>query len=194
MAIVCDPCRMEQVPLYVLVGPSGVGKGTVLGRLRDAHPEVVLSVSATTRDPRTGEVDGEHYFFVDDAEFDRLIACDQLLEWAVVHGKHRYGTPISWVEEQQKLGRTAVLEVDVEGARQVAKRMPEAKIIFLAPPSWDELESRLRGRGTESEAELQARLRTAKAELASAGEFDQILVNAEVNSTALELARLMQLN
>ncbi len=185
---------MEQAPLYVLVGPSGVGKGTVLSRLMADHPDVVLSVSATTRSPRPGETEGEHYFFVDDQEFDDLIAKDRLLEWAVVHGNHRYGTPVSWVQEQQRLGRTAVLEVDVEGARQVAKRMPEAKIIFLAPPSWEELESRLRGRGTESEAELEARLRTARTELAAAKEFDEVLVNAEVNSTAQQLARLMQLN
>lgn len=185
---------MERTPLYVLVGPSGVGKGTVLARLRSEHPEVVLSVSATTREPRPGEVEGEHYFFVSPEEFDQLIQEDALLEWATVHGHHRYGTPVSWVEEQRRLGKTAILEVDVAGARQVARRMPEAKIIFMAPPSWEDLEDRLRGRGTEDEAQLARRLETAKEELAAASEFDHILVNAEVNSTASELAGLMHLN
>ncbi len=135
--------------LVVMAGPTAVGKGTVAAAVREQHPEVWISVSATTRAPRPGEVDGVHYLFVDDAEFDRMVADGELLEWAVVHGRHRYGTPRRPVEAALASGRPAMLEIDLQGARQVRETMPEALFVFLAPPSWDELVRRLVGRGTE---------------------------------------------
>ena len=135
--------------LTVLAGPTAVGKGSVAAYVREHHPEVWISVSATTRPRRPGEVDGVHYHFVSDEEFDRLVADDALLEWAVVHRAARYGTPRAPVDEALAAGRPALLEIDLQGARQVRERMPGALFVFLAPPSWDELVSRLVGRGTE---------------------------------------------
>ena len=135
--------------LTVLAGPTAVGKGTVAAYVREHHPEVWLSVSATTRRPRPGEVDGVHYHFVDDAEFDRMAREGELLEWAVVHGRARYGTPRLPVERALATGRAALLEIDLQGARQVRATMPGALFVFLAPPTWDELVRRLVGRGTE---------------------------------------------
>jgi len=177
----------------VLAGPTAVGKGTVAEAVRRNHPEVWISVSATTRKPRPGEVDGLHYLFVDDAEFDRLIAEDQLLEWAVVHGAHRYGTPRGPVEEALASGRPAMLEIDLQGARQVRRTMPEALFVFLKPPSWEELVRRLVGRGTETDAERERRLATAVEELAAEPEFDLTIVNHEVHDAAAELVALMTL-
>ena len=134
--------------LLVLAGPTAVGKGTVSARIRETHPEILLSVSATTRRPRPGEVDGVHYYFVDDAEFDRMIAEGELLERAVVHNRHRYGTPRWPVDEALAAGRTVLLEIDLQGARQVRDAEPSATLVFLLPPTWDELVSRLVGRGT----------------------------------------------
>ena len=179
--------------LVVLAGPTAVGKGTVAAAVRQDHPEVWVSVSATTRTPRPGEVDGVHYLFVDDAEFDRLIAEDRLLEWAVVHGTHRYGTPRDPVEEALAAGRPAMLEIDLQGARQVRRTMPEALFVFLKPPSWDELVRRLVGRGTESDEERERRLATAVEELAAEAEFDVTIVNHEVHDAAAELVALMTL-
>ena len=143
--------------LTVLAGPTAVGKGTVAAYVREHHPEVWLSVSATTRRPRAGEVDGVHYHFVDDAEFDRMVAAGELLEWAVVHGRAKYGTPRAPVEQALAAGRPALLEIDLQGARQVRRSMPEAFFVFLAPPTWEELVRRLVGRGTEDEEERDAR-------------------------------------
>jgi guanylate kinase len=168
-----------------------VGKGTVAAEIRRAHPEVWISVSVTTRSPRPGEVDGIHYRFVDDAEFDRLVAEGRLLEWAVVHHGARYGTPREPVEEALAAGRPALLEIDLQGARQVRERMPEAFLVFLKPPSWEELVRRLVGRGTENEEERERRLETARAELAAESEFDATVVNAEVHDAAEELIALM---
>ena len=176
--------------LVVLAGPTAVGKGTVASCIRQKHPDIWISVSATTRAPRPGEVDGVHYHFVDDAEFDRLVATDGLLEWAVVHGRHRYGTPRAEVERQLEAGRPALLEIDLQGARQVRERMPDALMCFLAPPSFAELERRLVGRGTEDAEERERRLRTARDELAAESEFDVTIVNTDVETACRELVDL----
>ena len=177
--------------ITVISGPAGVGKGTVVQLLRASHPEVWVSVSATTRPPRPGEVDGVHYWFVSDEEFDRLVAEGRMLEWAVVHGRHRYGTPRDPVARALAEGRPALLEIDLQGARQVRESMPEALFVFLKPPSWDELVRRLVGRGTESAEERDRRLRTAVEELAAESEFDVSIVNHEVHAAADELVALM---
>lgn len=177
--------------LVVLAGPTAVGKGTVTAEVRRTHPEVWISVSATTRPPRPGEVDGVHYHFVTDEEFDDLVESGQMLEWAVVHGRHRYGTPRRPVEEALAEGRPALLEIDLQGARQVREAMPEALFVFLAPPSWAELVRRLTGRGTETEAERERRLETARAELAAQEWFDVTVVNHEIHAASEELVALM---
>lgn len=176
--------------LVVLAGPTAVGKGTVAAHIRDHHPEIMLSVSATTRPPRPGEVDGEHYYFVDDAAFDRLVETGALLEHATVHNKYRYGTPREPIERALADGRSVLLEIDLQGARQVRAAAPDAKLVFLLPPSWDELVHRLVGRGTEGEEERARRLQTAKHELASQGEFDYRVVNDDVARAAAEVATL----
>ncbi|MCT2006503.1 guanylate kinase [Micrococcus lylae] len=178
----------------VLAGPTAVGKGTVSAYIRDNYPQVWLSVSATTRDARPGEEEGVHYFFVTADEFDDLVARDQMLEWAVVHGVHRYGTRRDRVQEAVDAGRHVLLEIDLQGARQVREAMPEATFVFLSPPSWDELVSRLTGRGTESAEEQRRRLETARLELAAEPEFDAVVVNDRVESAAKELVRLMGLD
>ena len=177
--------------LVVLAGPTAVGKGTVAAEVRARHPEVWISVSATTRPPRPGEEHGVHYWFVDDAEFDRLVADDELLEWAEVHGAARYGTPRRPVEEALAAGRPAMLEIDLQGARQVRRTMPGALFVFLAPPTWDELVRRLVGRGTETPEQRERRLATAREELAAEAEFDVTVVNHEVHQAAEELVALM---
>lgn len=182
--------RAGRSRLVVLAGPTAVGKGTVAAHIKDHHPEILLSVSATTRAPRPGEIDGEHYFFVDDAEFDRMIRDGELLEHATVHNKYRYGTPKAPIEKALAEGRTVLLEIDLQGARQVRAAAPDASLVFLLPPSWDELVQRLVGRGTEDEEERARRLRTAKGELASQGEFDFLVVNDEVARAAAEVAAL----
>ncbi|WIK83348.1 guanylate kinase [Micrococcus lylae] len=178
----------------VLAGPTAVGKGTVSAYIRDNYPQVWLSVSATTRDARPGEEEGVHYFFVTADEFDDLVARDQMLEWAVVHGVHRYGTRRDRVQEAVDAGRHVLLEIDLQGARQVREAMPEATFVFLSPPSWDELVSRLTGRGTESAEEQRRRLETARLELAAEPEFDAVVVNDRVESAAKELVGLMGLD
>jgi guanylate kinase len=179
--------------LVVLAGPTAVGKGTVAAAVRQSHPEIWISVSATTRPPRPGEVNGVHYWFVTDVEFDAMIERDELLEWAVVHGRARYGTPRAPVEEALAAGRPAMLEIDLQGARQVRETMPDALFVFLKPPSWEELVRRLVGRGTESEEERTRRLATAKEELAAETEFDVTVVNHEVRDAAEQLVTLMTL-
>lgn len=176
--------------LLVLAGPTAVGKGTVAAHIREHNPEIHLSVSATTRPPRPGEIDGVHYFFVDDAEFDRLIAENELLEYAVVHNRSRYGTPRAPIDAALAAGKTVLLEIDLQGARQVRKAEPKATLIFLLPPSWDELVQRLVGRGTEDDEERARRLRTAKVELAAQNEFDHLIVNEDVASAAAEVVEL----
>ncbi len=178
--------------LTVLAGPTAVGKGTLAAYVREHHPEVWLSVSVTTRRPRPGEVDGVHYHFVSDERFDELVAAGELLEWAVVHGRAKYGTPRAAVEEVLASGRPALLEIDLQGARQVRETMPEAFFVFLAPPSWDELVRRLVGRGTEDAEERAARLDTARVELAAAEEFDATVVNDDVRRAGEELVLWMR--
>ncbi|QTX04623.1 guanylate kinase [Agromyces archimandritae] len=176
--------------LVVLAGPTAVGKGTVAAEIRANHPDVLLSVSATTRPPRPGEVEGESYFFVDDAEFDRMVAAGELLEWATVHNAYRYGTPRGPVEEAIAAGHSVLLEIDIQGARSVRRSWPDATLVFLLPPSWDELVRRLVGRGTESPAEQQRRLETAKTELAAVDEFDHQVVNRDVAEAAQKVVDL----
>ncbi|MDF9812083.1 guanylate kinase [Streptomyces sp. SPB162] len=177
--------------LTVLSGPSGVGKSTVVAHMRKAHPEVWLSVSATTRRPRPGEQHGVHYFFADNDEFDKLVANGELLEWAEFAG-NRYGTPRKAVLDRLEAGEPVLLEIDLQGARLVRQSMPEAQLVFLAPPSWDELVRRLTGRGTESPEVIERRLAAAKIELAAESEFDTTLVNTSVEDVARELLALMR--
>ncbi|WP_066519287.1 guanylate kinase [Curtobacterium ammoniigenes] len=182
--------RRRQSRLVVLAGPTAVGKGTVSAYIRDHHPEVMLSVSATTRAPRPGEVDGVHYYFVSDAEFDRMIRERELLEWATVHNSYRYGTPRPPIDRALDQGKQVMLEIDLQGARQVRTAMPDALLVFLLPPSWDELVRRLIGRGTEDAPEQQRRLETAKVELAAQDEFDVKVVNSDVATAAGEVVDL----
>ena len=184
---------MSSAGLTVLSGPTAVGKGTVVSRLAAEHPEIFVSVSATTRPPRPGEVDGVHYLFVSEDEFDTLVAEHALLEWAVVHGVHRYGTPRGPVLAAVAAGRPALLEIDLQGARQVRRACPDARFVFLAPPTWDELVRRLVGRGTESEEQRERRLESARRELASASEFDHVVVNGEVGQAVADLVALTRL-
>jgi len=177
----------------VLAGPTAVGKGTVSADIRERYPEIWLSVSATTRARRPGEEDGRHYHFVTDQAFDRMVAEGTLLEWAVVHGQHRYGTPRRAVEEALEIGRPTLLEIDLQGARQVKVTMPEALFVFLAPPTWDELVRRLVGRGTESPEERARRLTTAEVEMAAESEFDVTIVNSDVHRATDDLVQCMGL-
>lgn len=181
----------ERPRLTVLSGPSGVGKSTVVAHMRKEHPEVWLSVSATTRKPRPGEKHGVQYFFVTDEEMDKLIANGELLEWAEFAG-NRYGTPRAAVLEHLDAGVPVLLEIDLQGARQVRATMPEAQFVFLAPPSWDELVRRLVGRGTETQEERERRLETAVLELAAEKEFDVTIVNASVREAADQLVKLIR--
>ena len=177
--------------LTVLSGPSGVGKSTVVAHMRKAHPEVWLSVSATTRKPRPGERHGVQYFFADDGEFDKLIANGELLEWAEFAG-NRYGTPREAVMDRLDAGEPVLLEIDLQGARQIRESMPEAQLVFLAPPSWEELVRRLTGRGTEAPEVIERRLEPARVERAAESEFDTTLVNTSVEDVASELLALMR--
>lgn len=177
--------------LVVLAGPTAVGKGAVSTYIREHYPNVMLSVSATTRAPRPGEVDGVNYHFVTDEEFDRLEASGAMLETATVHNAHRYGTPREPIEAALAAGSSVLLEIDLQGARAVRAAMPDAILVFLLPPSWEELVRRLIGRGTEDAAEQARRLETAKTEMAAQGEFDYRVVNTDVSQAAREVVDLM---
>jgi guanylate kinase len=177
-------------PLVVVSGPSGVGKSTVVARALALDPGIWLSVSATTRAPRPGEADGREYYFVEDRRFDELVDNDGLLEWAAFAG-HRYGTPREPVEQHRESGTPVLLEIEVQGARQVREAVPGALLVFLAPPSWSVLRDRLLGRGTESPEAVERRLQAARDELAAADEFDAVLVNADVQECAESLVALV---
>jgi guanylate kinase len=177
--------------LLVIAGPTAVGKGTVARRILETNSDIVLSVSATTRQPRKGEIDGESYFFLSDAEFDRLIESGEMLEFAVVHGTHRYGTPRQPVLAAIEAGKNVLLEIDIQGASQVKEQMPEAITVFIAPPSWDELVRRLEGRGTEDAGEMQRRLATARIELQAQDQFDHVVVNDDVAKCAQSVVELL---
>ena len=177
--------------IVVVAGPTAVGKGTINRLIIEQHDDIDMSVSATTRPPRPGEVDGVDYHFVDDERFDQMIELGQLLEWATVHGHHRYGTPQAGVESQRDAGKTVILEIDVQGARQIRSRLPDALFIFIAPPSFDELAKRLAGRGTESAEEQMTRLATATREMAAKDEFDAVVVNDVVEKAAEKVVDLI---
>lgn len=179
--------------LTVLTGPSGVGKGTLVKLLLERHPEIWLSVSATTRAPRQGEQEGVSYFFLSREAFEERVAGGGLLEWAEFAG-NLYGTPRQPVEERLGEGRPVLLEIELEGARQVRQSFPAGFQVFLEPPSFEELERRIRGRGTDSEAAIQKRLERARVELAAAPEFDARLVNGELDTALADLERLMGLS
>jgi guanylate kinase len=175
---------------FVLAAPSGTGKTTVCLALRESDPRLVFSVSHTTRQQRSGEKNGEHYHFVTDVEFRRLVDADAFLEWAFYNGK-RYGTSWKSIEAPLSEGRDVLLEIEVQGARQVRKRLPEAKLIFLLPPSKQKLEERLRGRGTDSPEEVAKRLRTAQEELEAVEEFDYAVFNDHLEDCVADLKRII---
>lgn len=187
MTIMLNP---EHGQLIVLTGPSGVGKGTLLRQLLARHPELQVSISATTRQPRPGEVDGQDYFFLSPAEFAEKVAQDDLLEWAEFAG-NCYGTPRSPVEAHIRAGRKVLLEIELLGARQVRAHFPEALSIFILPPSMTELERRIRDRNQDSEEAIRRRLDRATAEIAAASEFDLQLVNADLEQTLMALEALI---
>ena len=176
--------------LTVLSGPSGVGKSTVVAELSRTCPQIWISVSVTTRPPRPGEEDGREYHFVDDDEFDRLVASEALLEWARFAG-NRYGTPREPLNAKLEAGVACLLEIDLAGARQVKRAEPDTRLVFLAPPSWDELVRRLSGRGTEPAEVLERRLAVAEEELAAADEFEVTLVNTSVQDVCHQLVALI---
>lgn len=176
----------------MIAGPTAVGKGTVVKHLLANHPEIKLSVSATTRKPRPGETDGVEYFFVSNEKFDEMITKGELLEYATVHQSNRYGTPRSPVEDALAAGQQIILEIDIQGAKQVKDSMPEANLIFIAPPSIEELKRRLMTRGTETAEEVAIRLETAQVELAAQQDFDHIVINNEVAQCAQEVLDLMK--
>ena len=175
---------MQVGKLIVLTGPSGVGKGTLLRSLLQRHPELYLSVSATTRQPRPGEIDGQHYYFVSRDKFEEMVSAGELLEWAEYAGNY-YGTPRTPVQRQVQLGQSVILEIEVVGARKIHHTFPTALRLFVLPPSLAELEQRIRGRGQDSEDAIARRLSRAKAEIEAADEFDVQIVNDDMEQALL---------
>lgn len=187
-----DTARPATGRLVVLLGPSAVGKSTVVARLRDEVPDLYFSVSMTTRAPRPGEVDGRDYSFVTMEQFQRHIDAGEMLEWADIHGGlQRSGTPAAPVNEALAAGRPVLVEVDLAGARAVASSRPDAVTVFLAPPSWEELVSRLTSRGTETDDVIERRLATARTELDAQDEFDHVIVNDDVDRAVAALVAVL---
>lgn len=177
--------------LIVLSGPSGAGKNTVMNAVVPTIPNISYSVSVTTRPPRAGETDGVDYFFVDDQRFDKLIASDELLEWAVFCG-YRYGTPKSFVEKETRSGRTVILDVDIQGAVQIRQRNPQAVLVFLLPPTWEELRRRLRARGKDAEETIRRRLEHSFEELKHIVDYDYFVINDDLDRAAARLRTIIQ--
>jgi guanylate kinase len=180
----------NQGKLIVITGPSGVGKGTIVKSLLAKNPQIFLSISATTRSPRPGEVDGVNYYFLSRTQFEEMINNSELLEWAEYAGNY-YGTPKKPVRESIETGKTIVLEIEVLGARQVQKNFPSATRIFILPPSFSELEARLRGRGNESETAIAKRLAKAKEEIAVSDEFDYQVVNDDLQKAITQVENII---
>lgn len=191
ISIAHDRIRPSSGGLFVISGPSGAGKGTLVSRIMDRLDDAWLSISATTRAPRKGEREGIEYFFKSDAEFDTLIAEDGLLEWADVHGR-RYGTPRATVEAKIAEGKRVILEIDPQGAFQVRERHPDAVLIFIAPPSFEELEHRLRKRGTETDEQIRRRLQTAQVELSEINEYDVVVQNDDIETATRDLIEAIE--
>lgn len=177
--------------LFVISGPSGAGKGTLVARVRAQLPNLGLTVSATTREPRAGEVDGKSYYFLSSEEFECLVREHAFVEWAHVHG-HCYGTLVREVEHNLAAGSSLILEIDVQGALQVRERFPEAVLIFVKPPSLDALRERLVRRGTESEQSIALRLKNAAEELALADRYDEVVVNDDLDTAVAELKDIIE--
>ena len=177
---------MQAGRLIVLTGPSGVGKGTLLRALLERHPELYLAVSATTRQPRPDEIDGQHYYFVSRAKFEQMVTQGELLEWAEYAGNY-YGTPRLQVEQKIQQGQSVILEIEVVGARKIHQSFPGALRIFILPPSLAELEQRIRGRGQDSEDAIARRLDRAKAEIDAADEFDLQILNDDLTTALLNI-------
>ena len=177
--------------LFVISGPSGAGKGTLVARVREQHPGLGLTVSATTRAPREGEIDGQSYYFLTDEEFKRRVDAGEFVEWAHVHG-NSYGTLVSEVQSKLASGSSLILEIDVQGAFQVKERFPEAVLIFIQPPSLSILQQRLRDRGTETEQSLAIRMSNAEAELALADRYDDVVVNDDLDQAVHDLLEVIQ--
>jgi guanylate kinase len=177
--------------VFVITGPSGVGKGTLIRLLRERVPELALSVSATTRQARPGETQGEHYHFLSDEEFERHVAAGDFVEWAEYSGR-RYGTLREELDRHTSGGRPVVLEIEVQGARQVRETLPDAVQIFIRPPSDEALRDRLIGRGTDDPEQVERRLKVAEEELAAAGEFEHAVVNDRLDEAVEELAAIVR--
>ena len=186
----CPVMRNDKGELVVISAPSGTGKGTVINKLLELRPEFVFSISATTRNPRPGETDGIEYNFLTKEEFRQMISRDEFLEYAEYVGEF-YGTPIKSINEAIELGKTIILDIEVQGAKQVMTKLPNAKTIFIVPPDMKELENRLRGRGTDSEEKLAARLEKACQELNERGLYDHIVINDNVSRAANEIIKII---
>ena len=182
---------MSQASLFVISGPAGAGKGTLVSRVLERVPDSWLSLSATTRAPRGSETHGVEYLFFSVEEFERTIAEGGFVEWALVHGNY-YGTPIAPIEERLAMGGRVLLEIDVQGAFQVREKFPQATLVFIAPPSMEVLEQRLRARGTDSEEAIKRRLANAAGELAAAGRYDVVIVNDDLEEATAELVKVLE--
>ncbi len=182
---------MTKGSLFCISGPSGAGKGTLVNRVLELVPNSWVSVSATSRQPREGEVEGVHYFFMTPEEFERMIDEDGFIEWAKVHSNY-YGTPIAPIEGHMQAGECVLLEIDVQGAFQVREKLPYVKLVFIAPPSMEELEARLRGRATDAPEVIERRLANAAGEMEAAKEYDYVIINDDLEKATAELVSVLQ--